>query len=202
MKENQNSARPDKGAQIKSQVRPKMTIRLFVKRYMFALIVLGLLIALLIFDTGRGVRALDTTWYTLREMLFVIPPIFILLGLLDVWIPRETMVRFMGEGSGIKGALLALILGSAAAGPLYAAFPVAGVFMRKGAKFSNVVLFIGAWSTTKVPMVAFEMASLGPVFALTRLGMSIIGISLITLVMDRIINKDEVALIYARVEEM
>jgi uncharacterized membrane protein YraQ (UPF0718 family) len=42
-------------------------------------------------------------------MLLVIPPIFILLGLLDVWVPKEK-VKFMGEGSGLKGVLLAIFL--------------------------------------------------------------------------------------------
>jgi uncharacterized membrane protein YraQ (UPF0718 family) len=172
------------------------------RRYLFAAVMVAALCVLLLVDTAHGMAAVDTTLFSLREMATVLPPIFILLGLLDVWVPRETMVRFMGEGSGIKGALLAIILGSAAAGPLYAAFPVAGVFMRKGAKFLNVVLFLGAWSTTKVPMVAFELASLGPTFALTRLGLSLVGITVIALVMNRVVKKDEVALIYARAREM
>ena len=182
--------------------KQKLTFRLIVKRYAFLLAMMLCLAALLIFNTARGVSALGTTWFTVREMLFVIPPIFILLGLLDVWVPRETMVRFMGEGSGLKGILLAILIGSAAAGPLYAAFPVAAMFMKKGAKFSNVVLFLGAWSTTKVPMVAFETASLGPVFALTRLGMSIVGIAIIAVVMNKAMGKHEVALIYENAEKM
>ena len=51
------------------------------------------------------------------EMLSVIPPIFILLGLLNVWVQRETMIKLMGEKSGILGILIAFFLGSAAAGP-------------------------------------------------------------------------------------
>lgn len=180
----------------------KKNMKKFAKRYSFALIALVALIALLLFDGDRGPKAMETTFYTVKEMLFVIPPIFVLLGLLDVWVPRETMVKFMGEGSGLKGALLALLLGSAAAGPLYAAFPVAGVFMRKGAKFSNVILFLGAWSTTKVPLVAFETAALGPVFSMTRLAMSIVGISLIAFVVNKVMKKDEIAAIYENAENL
>ena len=83
------------------------------------------------------------------EMLSVIPPIFILLGLLDVWVQRETMIKLMGEKSGILGILIAFFLGSGAAGPLYAAFPIAGVLLKKGSKFSNVLIFICSLSTTK-----------------------------------------------------
>jgi len=60
---------------------------------------------------------------SLLEMLSNLPPIFVLLGLLDVWVQRETMIKYMGEGSGAKGTLLAFILGSAAAGLFMPRFP-------------------------------------------------------------------------------
>ncbi len=170
----------------------------FIKRYLFFIITALILAFVFTFFGDIGKKAVDTTLYTLWEMLLVIPPIFVLLGLLDVWVPRETMVRFMGEGSGARGIILAIVLGSAAAGPLYAAFPVAAVFMKKGAKFSNVLLFIGAWSTTKVPMVLFEISSLGAKFAMTRLALSLIGISIIAFVLNKIVSKEQQSLIYER----
>lgn len=116
-------------------------------------------------DRPREVKALNMLYFSLKEMILVIPPIFILLGFLDVWIPKETMVKYMGPGSGITGTGLAILIGSAAAGPLYGAFPVAAVFMKKGVSLSNILIFIGAWSTTKIPMFLFELAALGPKFA-------------------------------------
>jgi len=121
-------------------------------------------------------------------MLSVIPPIFVLLGLLDVWVDRATMIRYTGKGSGIKGILIAFLLGSAAAGPLYAAFPVAGVMLKKGSSLMNVFIFIGAWSTTKIPMLTFEAASLGLAFTLTRLALSIIGIMAIAAITQMSLN--------------
>lgn len=167
-----------------------------LKRYAFSFVMAAGLAALVIFWPGVGTKAFDATMSGFKQMLLVIPPIFVLLGLLDVWIPRETMVRFMGEGSGLKGAALAVLLGSAAAGPLYAAFPVAGVFMKKGASFTNVLLFLGAWSTTKVPMILFELAAMGPVFTFTRLGLSLIGICLIALSINKLIGREKIAAIY------
>ena len=37
---------------------------------------------------------------------FKIFKIFILIGLLDVWTPKETMIKLMGEGSGFMGILI------------------------------------------------------------------------------------------------
>lgn len=173
-----------------------------IKKYLFFIISLLIMIVVFIFNKEIGTKAVNTTLYSLKEMALIIPPIFILLGLLDVWVPRETMVKFMGEDSGLKGMILAIIIGSAAAGPLYAAFPVAAIFMKKGVKFSNILLFLGAWSTTKIPMLLFEISALGLKFALTRLTLSIIGIAVITLVLDKLISTEEKDKIYAKLKDI
>ncbi len=166
------------------------------KRYRVFLIVLVSMLLLTIFNQQLGLKALRITGNSVKEMMLVIPPIFILLGLLDVWVPRETMIKYMGEGSGLKGILLAIFIGSAAAGPLYGAFPVASVFMKKGVKFMNILIFIGAWSTTKIPMFLFEMASLGNKFAISRLLIDIPGIIIIAFILSRMVTKKEVEELY------
>jgi len=142
-----------------------------------------------------GARAVGGTLASLKEMLFVLPPIFIILGLLDVWVPRERMVKYLGEGSGLRGILIAFVLGSAAAGPLYAAFPVAQVLLRKGASMRNILILLGAWSTTKIPMLMFEYANLGARFTFTRLAVDLVGIAGIALLMERMLgprDRDEI----------
>lgn len=167
-----------------------------LKRYRVFLIVLIAMIVLTIFNRQLGWKALSITGNSVKEMLLVIPPIFLLLGLLDVWVPRETMIKYMGEGSGLKGILLAILIGSAAAGPLYGAFPVAAVFMKKGVKFMNILIFIGAWSTTKIPMFLFEMAALGSKFAIARLLIDIPGIIVIALILSKMVSKKDVEELY------
>jgi len=177
-------------------------MKAFLARYKAFLIVLAFLILYGAFNWDVGEKVLQTTIYQIREMVLVIPPIFILLGLLDVWVPKDTMVKFMGEKSGLKGILLALFIGSAAAGPLYGAFPVAAVFMKKGVKFTNILIFLGAWSTTKIPMFLFEVASLGPVFAITRLLIDIPGIIIIAYLLAALMPKAEVEELYKRADHV
>lgn len=155
-----------------------------MRRYRLFLLFSGFSAALLLIAPDTGWKALSITWESMLEMLSFLPPIFILLGLLDVWVDRETMMKYMGDGSGLRGSILAFILGSAAAGPLYAAFPMAGVMMRKGARMLNVFIFIGAWSTTKVPLIMFETATLGMRFMILRLAFNIVGIALIAKILD------------------
>ncbi len=179
-----------------------MKIKALVKRYRAFLITIVLVGILTIVNSEIGFSAINISAYTLSEMLLVIPPIFILLGLLDVWIPKETMIKYMGEGSGLKGIVLSIIIGSAAAGPLYGAFPIAAVFMKKGVKFSNILIFIGAWSTTKIPMFLFEMQALGAKFAITRLLIDIPGIIIMAYILTKSISKEEIAKIYENAETL
>ena len=166
------------------------------KRYRVFLILLAANVAVGLAMPEIGWKSLNLTKQNLLEMLSVIPPIFVLLGLLDVWVDRATMIKYTGKGSGLKGALIAFLLGSAAAGPLYAAFPVAGVMLKKGSSLLNVFIFIGAWSTTKIPLLTFEAASLGQNFMLIRLCLSIAGIVAIAAVTQRSLNAHQQKEVY------
>lgn len=167
-----------------------------MKRYWFFLVLLGVNLVVLAVAPAIGQKSFGITWSNALEMLTVIPPIFVLLGLLDVWVERETMIKLMGDKSGLLGVIFAFVLGSAAAGPLYAAFPIAGVLLKKGSKFSNVLIFLGAWSTTKIPMLLFEASSMGWKFMLTRFLINIPGILLIAYITEKLLNEKEKQFIY------
>jgi len=74
--------------------------------------------------------------------------------------------------------------------------------MKKGVKFSNILIFIGAWSTTKVPMILFEVASLGTKFAVTRLLIDLPGIIIIAWVLNSIMSKEGIETIYKNAERV
>ena len=141
---------------------------IIIKRYRVFLLLAALNLALLWLAPEKGRQSWQITGDSLLQMASVLPPIFVLLGLMDVWVERETMIRYMGQGAGVRGGLLAFVPGAAAAGPLYAAFPIAAVLIKKGAKLTNVFIFLGAWSTTKIPMLLFETANLGARYMLLR----------------------------------
>lgn len=168
----------------------------FIVRYKAFLALLTVNLVILLVFPEVGTKSVSITWKNTIEMLSVIPPIFVLLGLLDVWVQRETMVKYMGEKSGLIGAGIAFLLGSAAAGPLYAAFPVAGVLLKKGSKLSNVLIFIGAWSTTKIPLLLFEASSMGWGFMLTRFLLDIPVIVLIAYILEKSMTNTEKDAIY------
>ncbi|RPH40096.1 MAG: permease [Desulfobulbaceae bacterium] len=175
-------------------------MKILLRRYRFFLCATAACVLFLLLLPAYRNKAIEVIVFQTETMLLVIPPIFILLGLLDVWVPREQMMRFMGPGSGLKGTVFAFLLGSFAAGPLYAAFPVAAILMKKGASFNNIIVFIGAWSTTKIPMLLFESSALGLRFALSRLAIDIFGIIIISLLMKALLPTAEIERLYKQAE--
>lgn len=160
-------------------------------RYKFFLILLLINIGILLISPETGTDILSLSFSSFLEMLSIIPPIFLLLGLMDVWVPKETMMKYMGKDAGVKGGIFAFILGSFSAGPLYASFPVAAIFLKKGVSLTNVFLFIGAWSTTKIPMMLFEMTQLGGKFAIIRFCLNLVGIIILAIIMEKTTSKKE-----------
>jgi hypothetical protein len=147
---------------------------------------------------GREVARLwKESTYTVLGLL---PPVFLLLGLFDSWVSRERIIPLLGEGSGIWGGVLATLLGALAAGPLYLSFPIAEVMLTKGASLRNVFVFVGAWSTMKIPMFLFELGSLGGRFAVARYAASLVGIVLIAKGTELFLGKEERRLLLARYE--
>jgi uncharacterized membrane protein YraQ (UPF0718 family) len=176
-------------------------VKFILKRYLLFVLLVVTYVVILITAPDIGFTSVKLTWQNLLEMLSVVPPIFILLGLLDVWVPRELMIKLTGEGSGLRGVLLSFLLGSFAAGPLYAAFPVAGIMMKKGSKFSNIMVFIGAWSTTKIPLLLFEASSLGWTFMLLRFALNIPVIFILGWLIEKSLPAHELQAIYLRASE-
>jgi uncharacterized membrane protein YraQ (UPF0718 family) len=173
-----------------------------LQRYLPFFITAAIFAAFVVLFPAYRQKSLTLAVFQAKSMLLIIPPVFILLGLIDVWVPRERMIRFMGKGSGFRGTILAFMLGSFAAGPLYGAFPFAAVLMKKGASLMNILIFIGAWSTTKIPLLLFEVSSMGPRFMLSRLAIDLVGIFIIAWTIQRSLSEREVERMYQNAAEM
>ncbi len=108
-----------------------------------------------------------------KGMLGVLPCAFILIGLFEVWVKRETVEKHFGEEAGIKRYVWAVLLAGTTVGGLYVAFPVAYSLYNKGAKLSFIFAYIGASAICRVPMTIFEASFMGIKFTAIRLLVSL-----------------------------
>ena len=124
-------------------------------------------------DFGPG-KAIGYNLFSFSlDMLKVLPCAFILIGLFEVWVKRETVEKHFGEEAGIKGYIWAVLLAGTIVGPLYVALPLAYSLHRKGARLSVIFTYIGASAICRIPMAIFEVSFLGLKFTAIRFLISI-----------------------------
>lgn len=157
-----------------------------------AVFVIGFIYVVLAFIYPEIARSsFDVSTDYLKEMLIIMPPVFLLMGLIDVWIPKQKIQKWLGKGSGLKGILLSIGLGTLPTGPLYVAFPMAATLIKKKASIFNISLFLGAWGALKIPQLMIESKFLGIEFTIVRFSLTLVALVIIGFLME-IILKDSV----------
>lgn len=110
--------------------------------------------------------------------------------------------KIYGKRCWTKRRTFSVFAGAFSSGPLYAAFPIAGMLIKKGASLVNVFLFLGAWSTTKIPMMLFEATQLGNKFTGIRFILNMIGIIVIAFIIDKSTSQHEREELYQRISKI
>jgi uncharacterized membrane protein YraQ (UPF0718 family) len=149
--------------------------------------IVALAAALMLICPDRRAVAAATTWDYLREMVLILPAVMVMMGLFSAFVSREQVARYLGAASGIKGLLLAVLLGSLPTGPLYVAFPLAAALLKKGARVSSVIVFLSAWACIKIPQEMVEIQFLGLKFMALRLLLTIAFVIPMGILIERLV---------------
>jgi uncharacterized membrane protein YraQ (UPF0718 family) len=133
----------------------------------------GVVLALL-FDLPVGVQVGRNFLAFAREMVFILPAAFVVIGLFEVWVPREAIERHLGEGGRrLPQWFWMVLLASTTVGGLYVSFPVAAALRHKGARLGLVLAYIGLSGVCRIPMTLFEISFLGVPFTVIRYVVSV-----------------------------
>ena len=98
---------------------------------------------------------------------------FALAGIVQVLVPTEYIAKILGEGSGLKGILVATIAGVLAPGGPYVNVPIVASLYQSGAGVGPLAAFLTAWGIIpinrslvyEIPLLE-ELNSLSPVMQL------------------------------------
>jgi uncharacterized membrane protein YraQ (UPF0718 family) len=142
---------------------------------------------LLHFESGETITANFITFAV--SLIKIVPVVFILIGLFEVWVKRETIERHLGEDSSWLAFLWAILLSSTTVGGLYVAFPIAAALHSKGAKLSVIFTYVGAAAVCRVPMITFEATFMGIKFTIIRLLVSLPLIILSSIILGRFLSR-------------
>ncbi|MCY1152330.1 MAG: hypothetical protein OWP43_07905, partial [Sphaerochaetaceae bacterium] len=67
-------------------------------------------ITLFIVKTPLALTSVKNSGYYIKEMLMIMPVIFVLTALLDTWIDKKTIMKYLGKSSKSKGVILSFVL--------------------------------------------------------------------------------------------
>ncbi len=165
-----------------------MTIIKKIKENLFLVIVVLAYIIMFIAKPAMGIESVKSSGYYIKEMLMIMPVIFVLTALLDMWVPKEKIMQYLGKDAKAKGIFFSFLVGSISAGPVYAAFPMCVMLHKKGASIRNVVIILSSWAVIKIPMLINEAKFLGPKFMAVRWVLTIIAIIIFSWITAKIIK--------------
>ena len=171
-----------------------MKILNLMKKNMLAAVIGLVYMLLFLAAPEKALLSLNNSAYYLKEMLVILPVIFLFTAVIEALVPKELILRSFGEHSGIKGNMLALLLGSISAGPIYAAFPIGKMLLQKGASVANVVVILSSWAVIKIPMLANEVKFLGAEFMGVRWVLTVFAIFAMAQITDRLVKKEDLPL--------
>ena len=132
-----------------------------------------------------GIRIWSNFSSFLLQMLSLLPFVFILIGLFEVWVKRETVEKHLGRESGILAYVWAVLLAGTTVGGLYVSIPVAYSLYRKGAGLGVVFAYVSSSAICRVPMTLFEAGLLGWRFTIVRFTVSIPLVIVTSILMGR-----------------
>jgi uncharacterized protein len=98
---------------------------------------------------------------------------FTLAGLIQAVVPQELIVKWMGEGSGMRGILIGMTLGSVTPGGPMTHFPIIASLFKVGVGVGPLVAYLTAWSLFGLQrIIMWEIPFLGPKVVAVRVTVS------------------------------
>jgi len=96
-------------------------------------------------------------------------------------VPNETIVRWLGKGSGLKGISIAAGVGSISLIPGFIAYPLASILLKAGVSYEILAVFITTLMMVGVLTLPVESKYFGLKVSIVRNFLSFLGAIIIGL---------------------
>jgi uncharacterized membrane protein YraQ (UPF0718 family) len=107
-----------------------------------SILTLCIIVLSFLFDYRKTIRGIKKG---MKMFINLLPILLLMLALVSIvlfLIPNETMVKYMGEGSGVKGWISSATVGSVALIPGFIAYPLCGILIKSGVAYPVIAVFI------------------------------------------------------------
>ena len=121
-------------------------------------------------SAGRGLTA---TGVLILEIIPRMVAAFTLAGLTQAVVPEDVIVGWMGHGSGLKGILIGMSLGTVTPGGPMTHFPIVASLFKVGVGVGPLVSYLTAWSLFGLQrVIMWEIPFLGAKLVAVRVAVS------------------------------
>lgn len=131
----------------------------------FLFLVLAAYLGLYIFNSKTALLALEKSASVLIKVLPVFAVVMIFTALLNYALQPKTIVKHLGEESGAKGWLVALLAGVISHGPMYVWYPMIDDLRNHGLRDGLITVFFYA-RAIKLPLLPLMIDYFGLAFTL------------------------------------
>ena len=131
----------------------------------FLLGVVTLYLVLVFFNPQKILMATTTDFRVFYSLLPIFVLIIFITTLINHLVKPKHIVKHIGEDSGIKGILYALVSGIVSHGPLYMWYGVLNEMREAGAKEKLLIIFLYA-RAVKIPLLVFMVDLFGLAFTI------------------------------------
>ena len=122
-------------------------------------------------SAGRGLTATGVLILEIGPRMIAA---FTLAGLIQAVVPQDVIVGWMGHGSGLKGMLIGMSLGTVTPGGPMTHFPVVASLFKVGVGVGPLVSYLTAWSLFGLQrVIMWEIPFLGAKLVAVRVAVSL-----------------------------
>ncbi|MDX1665256.1 MAG: permease [Candidatus Promineifilaceae bacterium] len=135
----------------------------------------GILILIALFQ-GRetALAGFRASWSTAVDLVPLLLGVFIIVGFADQLLPKELIAEWLGGESGLRGILIASVIGILTPGGPFVSYPLVATLYRAGAGIGPLVAFVTAWALGSISRLPLEIGIVGVRLTAIRLASSII----------------------------
>ena len=131
----------------------------------FLLIVCVLYLITAIFSLSKIFFALEQFKMIVIKIIPVLVLVFILIALTNYFINPKTLMKYMGENSGVKGWIIAIIAGIISTGPIYMWYPLLNDLQKQGMRSGLIATFLYN-RAVKIPLLPMLIIYFGLTYSI------------------------------------
>ncbi|MCX6063531.1 MAG: permease [Caldiserica bacterium] len=150
--------------------------------YIYLAVAAILMVLSLIKDRHKTKKALISTGKIALNVLPVLFFIFILMGVINIYVTKHLVVELLGTGSGMWGILIGELVGAIALIEPAAVFPFSGSLLAKGASYGVIYAFASTAVLIGIATLPAELKFMGKKFTIVRNVLTFVLVFLIGLV--------------------